>query len=364
LNKKAQALKEKEAADILANKYASQLAIIEIIVNKTVELESRTHADRVVAVMNELANLLKQKNPYATWAQLLKDAENIQIQLNNLIIKHREINDVIAGLLKELKDTSAIAAIQANTIAENKKIVDEKSSHCQTIKTFEYGTQTAPAQSCQDIFTKKSTAQNGIYWLINPQQQKYQAKCLFDQSGGWTLALKAGPSDFAWSSPYWTNQATLNENNFDSATAAKYQSWNSVSFTQVKLVMSVNNNAQALTFQYKSPSLFALFSDNQYKPLNFPRATWYSLVPGAKLQPNCMKGGINVQEGWTDTKVRLGIIANQEGDCASPDSKIGLGGQGGACGQNQSTNNGNTCTCGCDGGQNTDIKAYSELYVQ
>ena len=54
------------------------------------------------------------------------------------------------------------------------------------------------------------------------------------------------------------------------------------------------------------------------------RSKWLSLLSGSKLQPNCNSEGINAMG-----KVRIGIGANEQNDCSSPDSFLGVGTRGG-----------------------------------
>jgi hypothetical protein len=55
---------------------------------------------------------------------------------------------------------------------------------------------------------------------------------------------------------------------------------------------------------------------------------WLSAVPGATLQDNCNISGLNVRArqtlGLVD-RVRIGILSNNEDDCNSPDSYVGIG---------------------------------------
>ena len=59
------------------------------------------------------------------------------------------------------------------------------------------------------------------------------------------------------------------------------------------------------------------------------RNTWKKLIgSNASLQLNCNREGFNVMGSVGGSKVRIGIIGNQENDCASPDSRIGFGAGG------------------------------------
>ena len=50
---------------------------------------------------------------------------------------------------------------------------------------------------------------------------------------------------------------------------------------------------------------------------------WKSLVPGASLQPKCNAEGFNRQANHL--KIRIGILGNNEDNCDSPDSFVGVG---------------------------------------
>lgn len=66
-------------------------------------------------------------------------------------------------------------------------------------------------------------------------------------------------------------------------------------------------------------------------------------MPNSALQVNCNKEGFNVETAAE--KVRIGIISNQENDCSSCDSRIGVGGEG--VGGGASSNNDNSGGCEC-----------------
>ena len=56
-------------------------------------------------------------------------------------------------------------------------------------------------------------------------------------------------------------------------------------------------------------------------------------------------------------------MGNQENDCNSPDSRIGFGGQGTNCIQNDSISTGNSARCSPDNGDK-DIKANGFIFVR
>ena len=93
--------------------------------------------------------------------------------------------------------------------------------------------------------------------------------------------------------------------------------------------MKYNGNLKAFSFSYPASSLYSLIADGNYRQTQLGRDKWKSLISGSSLQSNCNREGFNAQTYGTysnsHSKVRFGLIANQQNDCVSPDSFIGLG---------------------------------------
>ena len=102
--------------------------------------------------------------------------------------------------------------------------------------------------------------------------------------------------------------------------------------------------------------------DGGYRAISGPnRNSWKGLISNSSLQRNCNRQGFNSYHGYAHA--RIGIIANQEGDCNSPDSRLGIGTGGTACGQNGSVTTGNSARCSADNGDR-DIRAYGFVMVR
>ena len=73
--------------------------------------------------------------------------------------------------------------------------------------------------------------------------------------------------------------------------------------------------------------MYSLIADGRYRSTSLGRDTWMSLIGSeASLQKNCNKEGFNaVGDNSGQSKARIGIISNQQNDCASCDSRIGFG---------------------------------------
>ena len=161
---------------------------------------------------------------------------------------------------------------------------------------------------------------------------------------------------------YWTNTATLNVSSLNvTSTDAKFTSFLNQPFTQVRAGMKRGTTTNWLQFNYTAASMRTVMNAG-FKAVSVPRNSWKALIGAdASLQANCNRVGFNNHH--TYTRVRLGILGNQENDCNSPDSRIGFGGAGNACGQDNGNSTGNTATCAPDNGDKN-IKAYGYILVR
>jgi hypothetical protein len=193
-----------------------------------------------------------------------------------------------------------------------------------------------PPTSCKALKSKNPQAASGLYSIDpdgNGGNPAFDAYCeMTIDGGGWTLALKADGSKqtFNYGAALWTNNATF-QTNFPGLdrNEAKLQAWNSVPFTDilVGIEQPVGNlgplqlKTQKITIT--RPSLFALFSPNTYVATMVGRTAWKALIATSSLQPNCNREGFNNTNPYSS--VRIGIVGNDQNDCNSPDSLLGLG---------------------------------------
>ena len=166
---------------------------------------------------------------------------------------------------------------------------------------------------------------------------------------------------FRYKSSLWTNEEPFNlrgaESAFDSEETKSPVFWNA-KVTKICIGIKTNNFVSWLGINHTATSLLASFKDG-FQSTNLGRAAWFSLVPDPSLQINCNRDGFNngdPSSSWM--AIRLGILGNQEDDCATPDSFIGLGST-----FYQQTSCGNRAAYDADNGDRN-TKSFGYLLVQ
>ena len=146
--------------------------------------------------------------------------------------------------------------------------------------------------------------------------------------GGWTLVMKVdgGRTTFAYEAAYWTNDIEYPMSPLYDAVEAKLRTFRTVAFTQMRIVFVTRTETHAVVLDIGAISCVALFNAGTFNT-SVSRGTWLGLVPGSALQDNCNAEGINIAPGGSfDARTRIGIVANEQPNCSSPNSRIGIGG--------------------------------------
>ena len=152
---------------------------------------------------------------------------------------------------------------------------------------------------------------------------------------GWELALRADgrTATFGYDSPLWTNGELLNANVSVGASDAKLAPYLYQPGNELLVRLSAPGGQRGSELRLAVPpfaSLRALFQGG-FVATNALRADWIALVPGgASHQPNCNAQGINLQVGNFPpsqfyVRYRIGFAANNQYDCDSPDTTVGVG---------------------------------------
>ena len=90
--------------------------------------------------------------------------------------------------------------------------------------------------------------------------------------------------------------------------------------------MKIGHQVNSIVINKQANSLHSLIADGNYRSTSLGRDTWKKLIgQQASLQKNCNKEGFNALSKGYQSKVRIGIISNEQNNCMSPDSRIGFG---------------------------------------
>jgi hypothetical protein len=135
--------------------------------------------------------------------------------------------------------------------------------------------------------------------------------------------------------------------------------------------MKYGGRLRAFSFRHTASSMYSLIADGNYRQTHLGRSQWKWLIPGSSLQRNCNREGFNLypHSGGRYMRVRLGLLGNDNNNCGTPDSFIGLGNEGGPypwseCKYSISTiTAGNLGFCGADNG-NKNAKAMGYILVR
>ena len=91
--------------------------------------------------------------------------------------------------------------------------------------------------------------------------------------------------------------------------------------------MKINQQLRFIVINRLADSLHSIIADGQYRKTSLGRDDWKKLIgSNASLQQNCNKEGFNAFSGQIHhSKVRIGIISNDQNNCHSCNSLIGFG---------------------------------------
>ena len=126
--------------------------------------------------------------------------------------------------------------------------------------------------------------------------------------------------------------------------------------------MKIGQPLDFIVINKQANSLYSLIADGQYRATSLGRSTWKRLIGSeASLQNNCNREGFNAAgNAKGSSKVRIGILGNNEKNCKTCNSRIGFG-TGGY--PDNSNTCGNVAKHGADNG-NKNIKAMGYILVQ
>jgi hypothetical protein len=175
-----------------------------------------------------------------------------------------------------------------------------------------------PGMTCAEIHQHHPGAGDGVY-RISPAAAPFDVVCdMTRDGGGWTLLLKAaGDSTLFYSAPAWTDDNLINPTDLTTQPGnAKYASFLSLPLTTLRGELDSFRYTKA----FSSRTAQQIFAGAADIVDGFP--TFNTGAPNWSAQPNCHVFGVNIPYS---TRARFGWSANQENDCVSNDTGIGLG---------------------------------------
>lgn len=181
--------------------------------------------------------------------------------------------------------------------------------------------------SCWSILGEGNSRGDGVYW-IDPSGsgQAYRVYCdMTRDGGGWTLLAKMdGNQDtFHFASPLWTNREILNPASLN-LDPVEMKSEAAVDLPVAELQVGMQESGHVtryvrLNMKEEKP-LRMYFFYGRFEATEVGREAWKGMMVSSSLQVHCNREGFN-----NGRRLRIGILGNQENNCASPDSWLGLG---------------------------------------
>lgn len=191
--------------------------------------------------------------------------------------------------------------------------------------------------SCAAILAADPFAPTGIYTLGDGTGGSWQTHCdMQTDGGGWTLVLRVDGLDatFAYNGKGWTETTPLGADApGPTGPSARLQGYAKLPVQAVLLAMVDDGVTRTLQLPIGGASLHAMVTSKTPIATQLGAPKWRALVTKPALQPSCHVEGAHPHVGGGGQQVRIGILGNNENDCATPDSWIGLGGDPGACGK-------------------------------
>lgn len=186
------------------------------------------------------------------------------------------------------------------------------------------------------VQNRSASGLDGVYQL-SASGQSFDAYCdMTHAGGGWTLAARVdGAGQHNYQSSFWTDSANVNEGAPGiSRDEHRNVAFRSSPFTQVRVSFESEFMSdlfvpeRSVLLAHQATSLLDVFQSEDLIQTTTPRAAWITATGGEAIQPHCNQSGFNVATadmGPTNHSVRIGLRGNDEPNCDTPDSSIGVG---------------------------------------
>merc|ERR1712216_312815 len=164
------------------------------------------------------------------------------------------------------------------------------------------------------------------------------------------LAMKIGASDhqFWYSDAKWSN-SDLFDNGSSQKTAA---------FNQKSGCISIKDTSSGneIHWEHDLDTSLKDLVNGHFIDSGIALETWHNWIPGSAGQNHCNRQGFQARDDSSWRPVRFGLIMNQENDCHTPDTTVGIG-------LNTGCNAGAECGCCQNFGSCTNNCREVEVYV-
>ncbi len=223
------------------------------------------------------------------------------------------------------------------------------------------------ASSCAAILAASAaTPTDGIY-TIDPDGSgpiaAFATWCdMHSDGGGWTLAMKVSGSDgqFAYGGDAWLKAKAFGTGNLDDQAAVLPSAW-ALPVNAVRIGLHDGGVWRWLSLAVQAPAFQAIFADGKPVTTTAGLPAWEALLTSGSLQPHCQMEGFNISTN--STSLRIGIQGNNESDCNTVDSWIGLGATSNVCGMTDKPTAGDMACYGADNGDRA-ITASGAIFVR
>jgi hypothetical protein len=199
------------------------------------------------------------------------------------------------------------------------------------------------ATSPQLIKNVTGTTASGYYYILVAGIAT-QVYCDMSGSNAYMLAMRFsnGEPTFSFASSYWTDGATNLNATGDPLTNIDIKNgavWNGVNVTEMRLTASGSVNGYTANPLYFGPfgttcnGIFNSGNNVFDGQIVYSRAQWLAWLNACTgkaasdfdSQPNCNQDAVNNLGTGTYARTRLGWAGNNEADCGTNDSNIGVG---------------------------------------
>lgn len=194
-----------------------------------------------------------------------------------------------------------------------------------------------PQRDCFRIFARGLSVGSGVYTLVERdtlfEPQRYSAFCDMGEAPGFTLVLRGDgdAGELTYFSNFFTCERCTREEDdleLDSNRESQFLSFGSAPAREVLVALRGGGSFDRraiLEHPEGYESAFELFDDRDDVAAinNVTREEMLGLLDDSDLQDNCNFIGFNV---GTSRFTRVGIVANDQGDCGSTNSYVGFGG--------------------------------------